>query len=93
VLWPSFITLFKAVGKQLAHEQAIKRTDSDWDSYVTEVGSTSRPVSLNPSIPKLFQTRGFRVPLMIYAWKVCVKGENLFPTPHLQNSQKSPRQI
>jgi len=47
----------------------------------TEVGSTSRPVSLNPSISKLFQTRGFRVPLMIHAWKVCMWREKTCPQP------------
>ena len=60
------ITLSKAVGKQLAYEQAIREQTLVGILMKTEIGSTSISVSLNPSNSNLFQIRGFRIPLMIY---------------------------
>jgi len=60
-------TLSKAVGYQLAYEQAIREQTLAGILMKTEVGSTSISVSLNPSNSNLFQIRGFRIPLMIYA--------------------------
>ena len=60
-------TLSKVVGYQLAYEQAIREQTLVGILMKTEVGSTSIPVSLNPSNSMLFQIRGFRIPLMIYA--------------------------
>jgi len=83
------ITLFKAAGKQLAYEQAIREQTLAGILMKTEVGSTSISVSLNPSNCNIFQIWGFSISLMIYAWRVCVLRENHAPNPHLQNSQKS----
>jgi len=60
-------TLSKVVGYQLAYEQAIREQTLVGILMKTEVGSTSISVSLNPSNSNLFQIRGFRIPLMIYA--------------------------
>jgi len=60
-------TLSKAAGNQLAYEQAIREQTLAGILMKTEVGSTSISVSLNPSNSNLFQIRGFRIPLMIYA--------------------------
>jgi len=60
-------TLSKAVRYQLAYEQAIREQTLAGILMKTEVGSTSISVSLNPSNSNLFQIRGFRIPLMIYA--------------------------
>jgi len=60
-------TLSKTVGYQLAYEQAIREQTLAGILMKTEVGSTSISVSLNPSNSNLFQIRGFRIPLMIYA--------------------------
>jgi len=60
-------TLSKAVGYQLAYEQAIREQTLAGILMKIEVGSTSILVSLNPSNSNLFQIRGFRIPLMIYA--------------------------
>jgi len=60
-------TLSKAVGNQLAYEQAIREQTLAGILMKIEVGSTSISVSLNPSNSNLFQIRGFRIPLMIYA--------------------------
>ena len=61
------ITLFKAAGKQLAYEQAIREQTLAGILMKTEVGSTSISVSLNPSNSNLFQIWSFRISLMIYA--------------------------
>jgi len=60
-------TLSKAVGYQLAYEQAIREQTLAGILMKTEVESTSISVSLNPSNSNLFQIRGFMIPLMIYA--------------------------
>jgi len=66
------IILSKVVVKQLAYEQTIIEQTLAGILMKTRVGSTSIPVSLNPSNSMLFQIQGFRIPLRKYAWKVRV---------------------
>ena len=60
------IILSKAVVKQLAYEQTIREQTLAGILMKTKVGSTSIPVSLNPSNSMLFQIQGFRIPLRKY---------------------------
>jgi len=60
------IILSKVVVKQLAYEQTIREQTLAGILMKTKVGSTSIPVSLNPSNSMLFQIQGFRIPLRKY---------------------------
>jgi len=79
------IILSKAVIKQLAYVQTIREQTLAGILMKTKVGSTSIPVSLNPSNSMFFQILGFKIPLRKYACRVCVcvKGVKPVPNPHL----------
>jgi len=53
------IILYKAVVKQLAYEQTIREQTLAEILMKTKVGSTSIPVSLNPSNSMFFSDPGF----------------------------------
>jgi len=89
------IILSKAVVKQLAYEQTIREQTLAGILMKTRVGSTSIPVSLNPSNSMLFRSGalGFHSRNM-HAECVCEGSKAcMHLTPHLQNNQKSLKQI
>jgi len=89
------IILSKAVVKQLAYEQTIREQTLAGILMKTRVGSTSIPVSLNPSNSMLFRSGVLESHSgNMHAECVCEGSKTcMHPTPHLQNNQKSPRQI
>jgi len=88
------IILSKAVVKQLAYEQTIREQTLAGILMKTRVGSTSIPVSLNPSNSMLRSGVLGSHSGNMHAECVCEGSKTcMHPTPHLQNNQKSPRQI